>query len=68
MGLLEHCVDVCHVFAIEYRLSRHIPDELLHPSPTILFDVYLTGAVAFPQRTSLLKATPLEVNLALAAT
>jgi hypothetical protein len=22
-GLLEHCVEVCHVFAIEYRLQTH---------------------------------------------
>ena len=44
-GLLEHCVDVCHIFAIEYRLSKHIPDELWHPFSAALFDIYLTGAV-----------------------
>jgi hypothetical protein len=31
--LLEHCV-----FAIEYRLSKHIPDEFSHPFPATLFD------------------------------
>ena len=65
-GLLEHCVEVCHVFAIEYRLSKHTPDEPSHPFPAALLDalagyVYLTGTVGFPPRTSSLRATPLEV-------
>ncbi len=49
-GLLEHCVDVRHVFAIEYRLSKHTPDDPSHPFPAALLDalagyVYLTGTV-----------------------
>src|SRR5882757_8229293 len=59
-GLLEHSADVCHVFAIEYRFSKHIPDKLSHPFPAALFDVYLTGTGLSPE-TLLPRATPLEV-------
>jgi hypothetical protein len=35
-GLLEHCADVHSVFAVEYRLSKHTPDEPAHPFPAAL--------------------------------
>ncbi|KAF8499538.1 hypothetical protein F5888DRAFT_84220 [Russula emetica] len=47
-------MDGCHVFAIEYRLSKHIPgDELSYPFLAALSDalagyVYLTGTAGFP--------------------
>ena len=70
-GLLEHCVEVCHVFAIEYRLSKHTPDEPSHPFPAALLDalagyVYLTGTVGFPPENIIIAGDSAGGNLALA--
>jgi acetyl esterase/lipase len=70
-GLLEHCVEVCRVFAIEYRLSKHTPDEPTHPFPAALLDalagyVYLTGTVGFSPENIIIEGDSAGGNLALA--
>ncbi len=70
-GLLEHCVDVRHVFAIEYRLSKHTPDDPSHPFPAALLDalagyVYLTGTVGISPENITIEGDSAGGNLALA--
>ena len=70
-GLLEHCVDVYRVFAIEYRLSKHTPDEPTHPFPAALLDAlagyaYLTGTVGFSPENIIIEGDSAGGNLALA--
>ena len=70
-GLLEHCEDIHRVFALEYRLSRHAPDEPAHPFPAALFDalagyVYLTKTVGFSPENIIIEGDSAGGNLALA--
>ncbi|KAI0293361.1 Alpha/Beta hydrolase protein [Multifurca ochricompacta] len=70
-GLLEHCTDVHRVFAIEYRLSKHLPDEPRHPFPAALLDalagyVYLTDTVGFAPENIIIEGDSAGGNLALA--
>ena len=70
-GLLEHSVDVGRVFAIEYRLSKHTPDEPTHPFPAALLDalagyVYLTGTVGISPENIIIVGDSAGGNLALA--
>jgi acetyl esterase/lipase len=65
-------MDGCHVFSIEYRLSKHIPgDELSYPFPAALSDalagyVYLTGTVGFSPENIIIEGDSAGGNLALA--
>ena len=70
-GLLEHCVDVHRVFALEYRLSKHAPDEPAHPFPAALLDslagyVYLTCTVGIAPENIVIAGDSAGGNLALA--
>jgi len=70
-GLLEHCADVHHVFAVEYRVSKHEPDEPAHPCPAALLDalagyVYLTRTVGFAPDDIIITGDSAGGNLALA--
>lgn len=70
-GLLEYCVDVHRVFALEYRLSKHAPDEPAHPFPAALLDalagyVYLTGTVGISPENIVIEGDSAGGNLALA--
>lgn len=70
-ALLEHCEDVCRVFALEYRLSKHEPDEPAHPFPAALLDalagyVYLTEVVGFAPENIVIEGDSAGGNLALA--
>ena len=55
------CSSTVCVFAIDYRLPEHIPYEFLHPFSAALLDALRLGSLASAQRTSFLRATPLEV-------
>jgi acetyl esterase/lipase len=70
-GLLEHCSSVNRVFAPEYRLSKHAPDEPAHPFPAALLDalagyVYLTNTVGFAPENIVIVGDSAGGNLALA--
>jgi acetyl esterase/lipase len=70
-GLLEHCVDVHRVFALEYRLSKHAPDEPANPFPAALLDalagyVYLTSTVGVAPENIIIEGDSAGGNLALA--
>jgi acetyl esterase/lipase len=70
-GLLEHCADVHRVFALEYRLSKHAPEEPAHPFPAALLDalagyVYLTGTVGVAPENIIIEGDSAGGNLALA--
>jgi len=70
-GLLEHCPDIHHVFALEYRLSKHAPEEPTHPFPAALLDAltgyfYLTGTVGFAPENIIIVGDSAGGNLALA--
>jgi acetyl esterase/lipase len=70
-GLLEHCNSVNRVFAPEYRLSKHAPDEPAHPFPAALLDaiagyVYLTNTVGFSPENIIIVGDSAGGNLALA--
>ena len=70
-ALLEHCPNICRVFALEYRLSKHEPDEPAHPFPAALLDalagyVYLTDVVGFAPENIVIEGDSAGGNLALA--
>ncbi|KAI9453158.1 alpha/beta-hydrolase [Lactarius psammicola] len=70
-ALLEHCADVRRVFALEYRLSKHEPDEPANPFPAALLDalagyVYLTDVVGFAPENIVVEGDSAGGNLALA--
>ncbi|KAI9442749.1 alpha/beta-hydrolase [Lactarius indigo] len=70
-ALLEHCADVSRVFALEYRLSKHEPDEPANPFPAALLDtlagyVYLTNVVGFAPEDIVVEGDSAGGNLALA--
>ena len=70
-GLLEYCDNVHRIFALEYRLSKHAPDEPAHPFPAALLDalagyVYLTRTVGFSPENIIIEGDSAGGNLALA--
>jgi acetyl esterase/lipase len=70
-ALLEQCTDVGRVFALEYRLSKHEPDEPANPFPAALLDglagyVYLTDVVGFSPENIVVVGDSAGGNLALA--
>jgi acetyl esterase/lipase len=65
-GVCSSTVDVCHVYVIEYRLSKHISDELSEPFPAALFGVYLTGTVGLSPENIIIVGDSAGGNLTLA--
>lgn len=70
-ALLEHCPDFRRVFALEYRLSKHEPEEPANPFPAAFLDalagyVYLTDVVGFAPRNIVVVGESAGGNLALA--